>query len=75
VSGRVYLEKNTMHIDFLSDKWVSDQAKAGKLGLPCVMIGNRTVLSATAEDLRKFAIQHAEDQQAFSKTFAFQRKK
>jgi hypothetical protein len=42
--GRVYLEKDTMHFDFLSDKWVSDQAKAGKLALPCIMIGNQTVL-------------------------------
>jgi len=73
--GRVYLEKDTMHIDFLSDKWVSDRAKAGKLGLPCVLIGNRIVLSATTEDLRKFAMQHAEDKEAFSETFAFQRKK
>jgi hypothetical protein len=75
VFGRVYLEKDTMHIDFLSDKWISDQAKAGKLTLANVTVGNLTVLSATTEELRKFALQYAEDKEVFSETFAFQRKK
>jgi hypothetical protein len=83
VIGRVYLEKDKLHIDFLSDQWVSDQAKAGKLPLSSVRIMDQTirsipdriVLSATTEELRKFAMQHAEDKEAFSETFAFQRKK
>jgi hypothetical protein len=82
VIGRVYLERDKMHIDFLSDKWVSDQAKARKLTLSSVRIGDgtvfsipdRIVLSATTEDLRKFVLQHAEDKEAFSDSFAFQRK-
>jgi hypothetical protein len=81
VIGRVYLEKDKMRIDFLSDQWVSDQAKAGKLTLSSIRIGvetvfsipDRIVLSAATEDLRKFALQHAEDKEAFSDTFAFQR--
>jgi len=83
VIGRVYLEKDKMRIDFLRDKWVSDQAKAGKFTLSSVRIGDETVfsipdrivLSATTEDLPRFAMQHAEDKEAFSETFAFQRKK
>jgi hypothetical protein len=31
--------------------------------------------SATTGELRKFALQYAEDKEAFSETFAFQRKK
>jgi hypothetical protein len=81
VIGRVYLEKDKMRIDFLSDQWVSGQAKAGKLTLSSIRIGvetvfsipDRLVLSAATEDLRKFALQHAEDKEAFSDTFAFQR--
>ncbi len=75
VFGRVFLEQDRMHIDFLSDKWVSDQAKTRKLTLPSVTIGERTVLTATTEELRKFALEHAEDKDAFSEAFAFQRKK
>ncbi len=75
VFGRVHLEKDKMHIDFLNDKWVSDQAKAGKLTLASVTTSNGIALSANTEDLRKFALEHAEDQDAFSEVFAFQRKK
>ena len=64
-----------MHIDFLNDKWVSDQTKAGKLTLASVTTSDGIALSANTEDLRKFALEHAEDQDAFSEVFAFQRKK
>jgi hypothetical protein len=47
----------------------------GKLMLPSVAIGERTVFTATTEQLREFALEHAEDQDAFSEAFAFQRKK
>ncbi len=75
VFGRVHLEKDKMHIDFLKAKWVSDQAKAGKLTLASVTTSNGIALSANTQDLRKFVLEHAEDQDAFSETFAFQRKK
>jgi hypothetical protein len=75
VFDRVFLEQDRMHIDFLSDKWVADQAKAGKLALPSIASGNQLVLSATTEDLRKFVLAHAEDKEAFSEAFAFKRKK
>jgi len=75
VFGRVHLEKDKMHIDFLNDKWVSDQVKAGKLTLASVTTSNGIALSANTQDLRKFVLEHAEDQDAFSEAFAFQRKK
>jgi hypothetical protein len=40
----VHLEKDKMHIDFLNDKWVSDQAKAGKLTLASVTTSNGIAL-------------------------------
>jgi hypothetical protein len=62
--------------DQLLGLWiVSDQAKAGKLALSSVTIGDHTVLMATTKELRKFALQHAEDRKAFAEPFAFQRKK
>jgi len=64
-----------MRIDFLNDKWVSDQAKAGKLALVTVKTPNLVILAASTEELRKFALEHADDKGAFSENFAFQRKK
>lgn len=75
VFGRVQLERDKMRIDFLSDKWVSDQAKAGKLAVAAVRTPNSVILSASTEELRKFALDHADDKDAFSESFAFQRKK
>jgi len=71
----VQLEKDKMHINFLNHKRVSGQAKAGKLTLASVTTSNGIALSANTEDLRKFALEHAEDQDAFSEVFAFQCKK
>jgi len=75
VFGRVYSEKDKMRIDFLSDTWVSDQAKAGKLTLASIETPEGRVLAAKTDELRKFALEHAEDNEAFAESFAFQRKK
>jgi hypothetical protein len=48
-----------MRIDFLNDKWVSDQAKAGKLALVTVKTPNLVILAASTEELRKLALEHA----------------
>lgn len=75
VFGRVYSERDKMRIDFLSDTWVSDQAKAGKLTLASIETPEGSVLAAKTDELRKFALEYAEDKEAFSESFAFQRKK
>jgi len=52
--------------------------RSGGRGKTHTSIGNDRewkLLSATTADLRKFALQHAEDKEAFSETFAFRRKK
>lgn len=73
--GRAYLEKDKMRIDFLRNKWISDRAKEAKLALATVGTPDKTVLSAKAQELQKFAVEHAGDQEAFSESFVFQRKK
>ena len=64
-----------MRIDFLSDQWTKDQAKAGKLPVTSVTGPQGQVVSATTDELRKFALAHAEDTEAFSEAMVFQRKK
>jgi hypothetical protein len=73
VFGRLTLEKDRARIDFLSDDWVKDQVKAGRLPF-ALEETSRPVLSAKTADLRKFALKHAEDHEAFSETFTLVRK-
>lgn len=72
VFGRLSLEKDKARIDLLSDDWVQDSIKAGKLTLADVPLPN-PVLSASTADLREFVVEHAEDQKAFSETFTMVR--
>jgi hypothetical protein len=71
--GRLTLEKNNARIDFLSDDWVKNTIQAGKLSLAFADISS-PVLSASTVDLRRFALEHAEDREAFSETFTLARK-
>ena len=73
VFGRLTLEKDSARIDLLSDDWVKNNVKAGKLPL-AFEEPSSPVLSATTGELRKFALEHAEDRDAFSETFTLVRK-
>lgn len=73
--GRIHFEESKIRIDCLNDEWVSAQAKAGKLTLATVQTPDGTTLSETTEELRKFALEHAEDKDAFSETYVLTRKK
>jgi len=73
--GRIHLEKGSVRFDFLGDDWVKDQRKAGKLALATVQIPNGLVISASTEELRKFALEHAEDKEAFSEPYSLSRTK
>ena len=64
-----------MRIAFLSDEWIKDHAKEGNLTLPNIAGPDGILLTAKTEELRKFAIEHAEDTEAFSEQFVFERKK
>ena len=64
-----------MRFDFLSDDWFKEQGKAGKLPLATVQTPNGLVISAATEELRKFALEHAEDMEAFSEPYSLSRTK
>jgi hypothetical protein len=72
VFGRLSVENDRARIDFLSDHWVKKQIDAGKLSLHFLPLAGQT-LSATTEELRKFAMEHAEDREAFSEVFTLDR--
>jgi hypothetical protein len=72
VFGKLSLEKDKARIDFLSDVWVQDNIKAGKLPLSFVPLQG-PLLSASTADLRKFAMDHADDSKAFSEIVSLAR--
>jgi len=72
VFGRLSLSQDQARIDFLNDEWVQNNIKAGKLPLAFVPTQN-PVLSASTAELRKFALEHAEDHEAFSEIYSLMR--
>ena len=75
IFGRLALGGDTARIDFLNDDWVTEQVAAGKLGLAYVEGPSGTMLSADTAELRKFALEHAEDHEAFSESYLLTRHK
>jgi len=73
--GRIYVEKSSVRFELLNDEWVREQRKAGELSLPTVQTADELVLSAPTEELRKFALEHAEDGKAFSERYSLSRTK
>ncbi|HKN75575.1 MAG TPA: hypothetical protein VJW94_10395 [Candidatus Acidoferrum sp.] len=71
--GRVWLDKDTLQIHFLSDDWVKEQVKAGALSLAHLDTNRGQILTAQTEDLRKFMQAHADDDKALSEEFKFTR--
>jgi hypothetical protein len=73
--GRIYVEKDSVRLELLNDEWVREQGKAGTLSLPTVETADELVISASTEELRKFALEHAEDTKAFSEHYSLSRTK
>jgi len=73
--GRIWLEGDTLRIHFLKDDWVDDQIKAGSFPLAHVGSGGNTLLTASTDELRKFMLDHADDSEALSDNYTFQRTK
>jgi hypothetical protein len=71
--GRVTLEGDHARIDLLNDEWTKNAVKAGKMPL-VFQDASTIVISASTADLRKFALEHAEDHAAFSESFTLLRK-
>jgi hypothetical protein len=73
--GRVWLEKDSLLIQFLSDDWVKKQVKAGTFPLAHLDFNGGQILTAQTDDLRRFMQAHADDKDALSEEFNFTRAK
>ena len=73
--GRIWIEKDKARIHFLSEDWVKKQLKEGKLTLAHAGPAETPILNATTAELRKFAQEHAEDEEAFSENYELARMK
>jgi hypothetical protein len=73
--GRIHLEKGSVRLDLVSDEWVKEQSKAGNLPIAVVQTADGPAISASTEELRKFALEHAEDTEAFSEPYSLSRTK
>ncbi len=75
IFGPIQIDKTSIRIDFLNDDWVKKQSETGKLSLPTVETRDGLVISASTEELRKFAQDHAEEADAFSEPYSLVRAK
>ncbi len=75
IFGRIHISRENVRMDMLSDDWVSKQIKTGTLSLACAETPEGWILTAKTEELRKFALEHADDEAAFSESFMLIRSK
>ncbi len=75
IFGPIHIDKTSVRIDFLNDEWVKKQSETGKLSLATVKTRDGLVILASTEELRKFAQDHAEDEDALSENYKFVREK
>jgi hypothetical protein len=66
IFAKVSIEKERVSWYFLDGDWVEQQYKQHKLEIDSMQGENELFLSAKSEDLRKFVLNHAEDEEAFS---------
>jgi hypothetical protein len=73
--GRIWIEKDSLRIHFLSDSWAKQQMTSGTLALAHLNVDGNALITATTEELRKFMVAHAEDADALSETYELKRVK
>jgi hypothetical protein len=73
--GRIWAGKDEIKIRFLDAKWAWKQIHAGNFPLTYVDAPTDLVVTATTDQLRKFASDHADDKEAFSVEFRLIRMK
>jgi hypothetical protein len=66
IFARLHKEPAGFKLRFLDDRWTKDEAEAARLKLGHVDTPDGIVLSASTSELRQFALEHAEDEKAFS---------
>lgn len=75
VFARIRMDQKTLRLDFLNDDWIRKQMKTGKPALATLETDDNLLVTATTAELRKFALAHAEDAEAFSDHYEFVRAK
>lgn len=73
--ARIWLDKDELRIRFLDEKWAWKQIHESKFTLSHVEAPTALVVTATTQELRKFAAEHADDKEAFSAEFRLVRMK
>jgi hypothetical protein len=73
--GRIWLEGDRLQIHFLKDSWVSTQIKSSSFLLAYVGGDGNLLLTATTDELRKFMLDHADDDEALSDNYSLVRTK
>jgi hypothetical protein len=71
--GRIQLEEDSVRLDLLNDDWVKEQNETGKPTLAIVRTADGLMISAATEEMRKFALEHAEDAKVFSDAYSLSR--
>jgi len=75
VIARIWPEKDELKIRFLDVKWAYKQIHENKFSLAHIDVPTELVVTATTEELRKFAGEHADDMEAFSAEYKLVRVK
>jgi hypothetical protein len=73
--GRIWIEKDALRIEMLSDDWLRDSAKNGAPELSFVEPDKQLIVTATTKQLQVFALKYANDAKVFSEELKFTRHK
>ncbi len=67
--GRVTVDGDTLHLDLLSDSWLEDGFKTGRITIAHELVDDSAdsdvLLTASTAELQKFVADHANDDNAF----------
>ncbi|HEV1995714.1 MAG TPA: hypothetical protein VGR03_15385 [Candidatus Acidoferrum sp.] len=73
--GRIRIEQDKVRLDMVEDTWIEKEFKAGMLPLSYISTSQGFVVTAKTEELRKFVVEHAEDDNIFSDSYELTREK
>ncbi|HYA98464.1 MAG TPA: hypothetical protein VEH49_10235 [Methylomirabilota bacterium] len=73
--GRITFDERQAHIALLDDSWIEKQVKAKTMPLAYLEGPNGRLVTAKTDELRKFALAHAEDKEIFGDKWDLVRKK
>ncbi len=66
VFGRIWIEGDVVRIAMLDDEWLKKSLENDRAGIAHDEVEEAIVLTAATKDLQDFALNHAQDEEAFS---------